>query len=113
MDPTAAFCRIGLVATDDGVTIHVYGDVDLASASLLDAAFTGADATSIVVDLSEMTFCDGAGLRVLEQARQRFGPRLRVTGASPLVRRLATVLDMDWLAADIVEPAPGVSDTEL
>jgi anti-anti-sigma regulatory factor len=113
MDLTAAFCRIGLVATDDGATIFVHGDVDLASAPLLDAAFAGVDATAVAVDLSEMTFCDGAGLRVLEQAHQRFGPRLRVTGASPLVRRLAAVLEMDWLAADIAEPAPGVSDTAL
>ena len=113
MDLTAAFCRIDLVTTDDGVTIQVHGDVDLASAPLLDAAFADVDGARVEVDLSEMTFCDGTGLGVLQRAHQRFGRRLRITGASPLVRRLAAILDMDWLAADIAEPAPGVPPTGL
>src|SRR3954447_8847558 len=106
MDRSAESCAIAVVASDDGVTIRVHGEVDLASAPLLDAALAGVGGEGeIEVDLSEMTFCDAAGLRVLEQARRRFRQRLRVTGANPMLRRLAEIVEMEWLAAD-------ASDTE-
>src|SRR5262252_3397162 len=112
MDFSADFCRIGVSATDERVTIRVYGDVDLASAPLLDAAFAGVDGWGDVeVDLSGTTFCDGAGLRVLDLAHRRFGDRMRVTGASPTLRRLAAVLDMDWFTAEMPDRADGVRTT--
>ena len=103
MDLTTGFCSIHSVADDDGVTIQVEGEIDLATAPLLDATLAGVEGARVEVDLSEMTFCDAAGLRVLELARGHLGARLRVTGASPFVRRLAGILDMDWLAADAAE----------
>src|SRR5262245_57265481 len=108
MDLIADFCRIVVVMTDGGMTIRVQGDVDLASAPLLDTAFAVVDGHAVDLDLAEMTFCDGAGLRVLDHAHQRLGVRMRVTGASPLLRRLAAALDMSWLAADVPEPGSGV-----
>ena len=111
MGLSADFCRIVVVATDDGVTIQVHGEIDLASAPLLDAAFAGVDGRAVDIDLSDMTFCDGAGLRVLDHAHQRLGVRMRVAGASPLLRRIAAILDLEWLAADMPEPGVGVHHT--
>ncbi len=108
MDQGAEFCWIDVVATADGVTIHVRGEIDLATAPLLDAALHGVDGHGVEIDLSATTFCDGAGLRVLELAHRRFGPGLRVTGASPLLRRLASMLDMEWLTVDAIEADPPV-----
>lgn len=101
MDLSAEFCSIAVVATDDGVTIRVLGEIDLASAPLLDAALRGVDGQPVIeLDVSEMTFCDGSGLRVLDRARQKFGPRFSVTGATTMLRRLAEAVDMEWLAVD-------------
>ena len=107
MDLSSEFCRVGVDASDNDVTIRVQGEIDLATATLLHAAFDAVDGQGhIDVDVSEMTFCDGTGLRALERARQRFGPRLRVTGATPMLQRLAGIVDMDWLAADEAQRRP-------
>ena len=100
MDLSTDICRISVVTSDDGVTIQVRGEIDLATAPLLEAAFAGVHGAAVEVDISEVTFCDAAGLRVLERAHGRLGPRLRITGAPPLVRRLAGLLDMTWLSSD-------------
>jgi anti-anti-sigma factor len=105
MDLTAEFCSIVIDASDDAVAVRVSGEIDLASAPLLDAAFGGLDGQgTIEVDVSEMTLCDGTGLRVLEEAHRRFGARLRVTGATPMLRRLADIVEMEWLSADGARP---------
>jgi len=106
MDLSADFCSIQAVAAEGVVTIHVRGEIDLATAPQLDAALGSANGLGVEVDLSEMTFCDGSGLRVLERAHDRLGARLRVTGASPFMRRLAGILDMEWLAGDAPGQAP-------
>jgi anti-anti-sigma factor len=111
MDLTAEFCSIVIDASDDAVAMRVRGEIDLASASLLDAAFGGLDGQgTIELDVSEMTFCDGTGLRVLEEAHQRFGSRLRVTGATPMLRRLADIVEMEWLSAEGAQPARQYGD---
>jgi anti-anti-sigma factor len=109
MDLSAEFCWIDVVAGEDAVAIHVRGEIDLATGPLLDAALDGVDGHRIEVDLSATTFCDAAGLRVLDLAHQRFGPRLRVTGVSPMLQRLAAILDMQWIAADAIEADPPVA----
>jgi anti-anti-sigma regulatory factor len=112
MDLSADFCRIAVVGIEDGIMIRVEGDVDFASAPSLDAAFADVDGSGVVeIDVGGMTFCDGAGLRVLDLAHRRLGPRLVVTGASPLLRRLAAVLDMDWLAAAASDRSVGAGNT--
>jgi len=101
VDLIVDFCSVATVVSADGVTIHVQGDVDLATAPLLAAAFAAVDGPgNVEVDLSAMTFCDGSGLRVVAEAHRRFGPRLRIHGANALVRRLADIFDMEWLASD-------------
>jgi anti-anti-sigma factor len=99
------------VATRDGLTIHVHGELDLATAPQLDAALGTVDgAAEVEIDLSAVTFCDGAGLRVLELAHRRLGRRLRVRGASASVRRLAGIVEMEWLAVDGRSATPHYGD---
>ena len=111
MDLSAEFCWITADSSDDDVKIRVLGEIDLASAPLLEDAFRSVDGQgTIEVDVSDMSFCDGTGLRVLERARQQFGSRLRVTGATPMLQRLAGIVEMDWLAADEMQPARREAD---
>ena len=101
MDLSAESCRIGVVLSGGTLTICVEGEIDLATAPLLETALAGVDGDRVEVNLSAMTFLDAAGLRVLERAHTRLGPHMRITGARPLVRRMAELLDLPWLAADV------------
>ena len=88
------------IAQRNGATIlSVLGEVDLATAPLLDeeiSAVEAGDATTIVVDLDRVSFMDSSGLQVLlthvfsEQNRSR----IRLTRGSPQVVRLFTVSGM-------------------
>jgi anti-sigma B factor antagonist len=58
----------------DSVTIALSGEIDLATAPRLDAAIREVESggsTALVVDMSELTFLDSSGLRVLLQASVR------------------------------------------
>jgi len=59
---------------DGSVRISAHGELDLATASALDAALRECSReapTRLVVDLSDVPFIDAAGLRVLIAARRR------------------------------------------
>jgi anti-sigma B factor antagonist len=70
------------------------GELDLATAPLLesafDAAFRDEDAEMIVVDLTELSFMDSAGIHLLIRmhAACEGADRLRVVNGSPSVDRL-------------------------
>jgi anti-anti-sigma factor len=98
VDSFAVECR----AEPGAATICVRGEIDLATAPELEAALLGVDDRTVDLDLSGVTFCDACGLGVLDRARQRLGDRLRVRGSSAHVRKVARVVEMEWLA---VEPA--------
>ena len=102
MDSTPDLCSIRCVAGRDGTTIQIDGDLDLVTAPSLAAALDGAsrDVGAVVLDISGLKFCDGAGLRVLELTRRRLGERFQVRGASPIVLRIAEIVGMTWVAQD-------------
>ncbi len=81
----------------DGATIlSVLGEVDLATAPILDeqiSAIEAGDAPSIVVDLDRVSFMDSSGLQVLlaHVFSDENGSRIRLTRGSPQVVRLFTV----------------------
>jgi anti-anti-sigma factor len=55
-------------------SIHLFGELDLAAAGAVQDALTRAetsDASAIVVDLSELTFIDSTGIRLLFSAAAR------------------------------------------
>jgi anti-anti-sigma factor len=55
------------------------GELDLASAPLLEAELSGVDehATVVILDLSRLAFMDSTGLRLIVRAEQRLGETQR------------------------------------
>lgn len=76
------------------VTVAASGEVDISTASRLRSELADAmsDAESVVIDLTDVTFMDSHGLRVLIEARVAADERpFVVSAASPNVRRLINV----------------------
>jgi anti-sigma B factor antagonist len=87
--------------TADVVVVH--GEVDSSTASLLDkavadaaqrAAESGGDAV-VVVDLTEVSFMDSAGLRVLVMAGRTTDVTVKVVVGSPELKRLLRISALD------------------
>jgi anti-anti-sigma factor len=96
--------NIEVLDRDDATIVRVVGELDVASATLLDDALKDAEATDasvIAIDLAGVSFIDSTGLRALLEAHARDtrharAGRLQITGGSPQARklfRLAGVLD--------------------
>lgn len=77
------------------------GDLDMSSAEPLEAAVRAAEATDaqqIIIDLSEVTFMDSTGLRMLLQANVRSradSNRLRLVRGSRRVQRVFELTNTD------------------
>jgi anti-sigma B factor antagonist len=82
------------VSSAGGHRVLLAGELDIASAPILEAAITGLrdDGTrSIVLDLSELTFMDSTGLRAILAADKLCngnGHDLSLAGANGAVQRL-------------------------
>jgi anti-anti-sigma factor len=96
--------NIEIVNRDDGLLVRVEGELDVATAPVLDEALKRAEESGaglIVVDLTGVSFIDSTGLRALLEANARDGQnaggdRLRITGGSEQAQKLfklAGVLD--------------------
>ena len=57
--------------------LSLRGELDLGTAERLERALAGADG-DVLLDLCELTFMDSTGVRLLLEAAERFGPRLRI-----------------------------------
>ena len=78
------------------VRIRAAGEIDVASAPLLDDALAAATADGyreIHLDLAEVTFFDCAALRALEDADDAAPGRLRLVAAGEPVRLVLQLLD--------------------
>jgi anti-sigma B factor antagonist len=77
--------------------MRLRGELDLASAPLLQSAIDSAEISSaamLVLDLQELKFIDSTGLRVLLTAYERsqqHGQEFAVTPGSPQVQRLLSI----------------------
>ena len=86
--------------TPDSVSLSAAGEIDRASAPVLDANLHKAIADAnglIVIDLGDVTFMDCSGVRALLAARRKAPTRLRLGRLHPAVRRvleLTSVLDV-------------------
>jgi anti-sigma B factor antagonist len=96
--------NIEVLDRGDATIVRVVGELDVASAPLLDDALEKAEATDvsvIAIDLTGVSFIDSTGLRALLEAhgrdtRHARAGRLQITGGSPQAQklfRLAGVLD--------------------
>jgi len=84
------------------VVLHVSGDLDLASAPRLEQELTEIVADPVVVDLSECTFLDSAGMGVLlasARALADSGRSLRVAASDPGLVRVLQITAVDTLIA--------------
>lgn len=86
--------NIEIVERDGSLFLMVEGEIDIASALLLDeelARAQAADTEMLVVDLDRVGFMDSTGLHVLlkyASLSSQNGQRLRLTKGSRQVRRL-------------------------
>jgi anti-sigma B factor antagonist len=91
--------EIEIIERDDAVVLVVEGEIDIATAPLLEQRLTEAeagDAPQLIVDLDRVSFMDSTGLQVLvaHTLSETNGRRIRLTAGSPQVQRLFTVSGM-------------------
>jgi anti-sigma B factor antagonist len=82
------------------VRLKLTGELDRSNVPALDDAFTTAEkrAKRIVIDLGDLTFIDGGGLRSLQNAGERArrnGHELVLTNPTPWVRQLLELSELD------------------
>jgi anti-sigma B factor antagonist len=87
---------IDIVERDDDVILILDGEIDLATASLLEEQLVAVEAqhaASVIVDLDRVSFMDSTGLQVLiaHTLSNRNGHQVRLTKGSPQVQRLFEV----------------------
>lgn len=80
--------------TGDTVRLHLSGEIDMVTATVLEASLSKAEcdpAFGIVVDLEKVTFMDSSGVHALLRAADRAshsGIQFAVVNASPRVARV-------------------------
>lgn len=95
----------------EATIVHARGEIDVFTSASLEQYLRTAmidNRARIVLDLSEVTFIDGAGLRVLERCRQDCwdqGLSFGVTQPAPHIRRLLELVDMDRVVP-VLDPTP-------
>ncbi|MEU4513339.1 STAS domain-containing protein [Nonomuraea wenchangensis] len=87
---------------DPCTVLHVVGDLDVAAAPRLQAeleqAIAEADPPNLVLDLSEVPFCDSVGLGVLVSTLnhiQHMRGRLILVLAPGMIKHLLTITNLD------------------
>lgn len=89
--------RIDVRREQDRVVLSVHGELDLASAPLLQSEIESTetdDTALLVLDLEEVEFIDSTGLRIILAAHQRSqerGQEFAVTRGSQQVQRLMSI----------------------
>ncbi|MGH2874442.1 MAG: STAS domain-containing protein [Solirubrobacteraceae bacterium] len=107
--PGALSCR--LQALPGGVAhIVVGGELDLATAPILERELRAADARGhpVVLDLRGVWFCDSAGIQTVVTATRRArkcGRRLVVVPGSSQLRRIFTLTGIDAVLEIVEDPA--------
>ena len=102
------------VAPDGQATVRVRGELDIATAdqayAYLRDVVDGQDGP-VLVDLSELSFCDAAGLGVLARVAghaRRSGRSLKLTAARPALLRIMHITGMDEAFPEVRNSARSV-----
>lgn len=99
--------------TDDAVVVRVEGELDMASAPRLGRVLNTAlddGASALSLDLTELSFLDSTGVRVLISAHRRAtdqGCAFTLARPTRSVRRVLHLTGVDQLL--VIEPAPSLS----
>ncbi len=84
---------------DDCVVVHVEGEVDLASAPELEAAVGEASAAPhLVINLSECSFLDSSGMRIIAKAIKQV-PRVSIVATDPGTLRVLEITSVDTMVS--------------
>jgi len=89
--------QVDVRSEQDRVVLSLHGELDLASAPLLQDEIESAeaeDATLVVLDLDDLEFIDSTGLRIILSAHERSqerGQMLALTRGSQQVQRLMSI----------------------
>jgi len=92
--------RLSVQPHGDRATIHIGGEIDLATCPRLQAVvvdLVDRGCHQLIVDLERVSFLDCAGIRVLVDARRRVqehGGSVRLVRPRPLVRRVLALTRM-------------------
>ncbi len=102
------------VAADGKATVRVRGELDIATA---DQAYTylrdvvDSQDGPVMMNLSELSFCDAAGLGVLARVAghaRRSGRSLKLTAARPALLRIMRITGMDEAFPEVRNPTLSV-----
>jgi len=102
------------VAADGKATVRVRGELDIATA---DQAYTylrdvvDSQDGPVMMNLSELSFCDAAGLGVLARVAgyaRRSGRSLKLTAARPALLRIMHITGMDEAFPEVRNPTLSV-----
>ena len=104
MTPDEEFFGVDVEQSGQAATVSVRGEVDVATASLLWQAIESVDddVVKLVIDVSELTFMDSTGIRVLVRALELLrgrGGQLVVRAPAAGVRKLLEVTSIDKVIA--------------
>jgi anti-anti-sigma factor len=87
--------------------VALRGDLDIVSADFLTAVLVDAATSTVVVDLSGLTFMDCSGIGALVAARNSIASEMGqmvVTGPSGIVRKALHVVGLsDWFVEELPE----------
>jgi anti-sigma B factor antagonist len=95
---TESFRVEGDGGIEDPHVIEVVGELDVATSPILHDVLAAIETGSIVLDLSEVTFIDSSGLKVLVKTHTRTegrGAELILRGARSSVRSVITATGLD------------------
>jgi anti-sigma B factor antagonist len=93
--------RVVGASTPEGVLLALQGELDLASAPVLEARLRAADVeehSDVALDLTELRFVDATGLKVILGAHRRAawrGGRVKLLNPSSDIRRLLSLTALD------------------
>jgi anti-sigma B factor antagonist len=102
------------VTADGKATVRVRGELDIATADQAYAYLRDVvdnQAGPVTMNLSELTFCDAAGLGVLARLAgyaRRSGRSLKLTAARPSLIRIMNITGMDEAFPEVRNPALSV-----
>ena len=102
------------VAADGKATVRVPGELDIATADQAYAYLrdvVDSQDGPVMMNLSELTFCDAAGLGVLARVAgyaRRSGRSLKLTAARPSLLRIMRITGMDEAFPEVRNPTLSV-----
>lgn len=99
------------VTADGKATVKLRGELDIATADQAYAYLrdvVDSQAGPVLMNLSELSFCDAAGLGVLARVAghaRRSGRSLKLTAASPSLLRIMAITGMDEAFPEVRNPS--------